>query len=53
MTIACEQANSLAFAMYGQAIPVMFDFVDPIKPGWDLGSPAWQAWCKLYSTHAA
>jgi len=38
VAVAGEQPHALALALDDQAIAVVFDFVEPVRPGGDFGS---------------
>jgi hypothetical protein len=43
MAVAGEQPNRLAVALDDQAVAVVFDFMDPVWAGRDLGPARWDA----------
>ena len=49
--VASEQPHALALALDDQAIAVMLDFVDPIRPGRNLGSACRDAGFERNITH--
>lgn len=38
VAVAGEQANALSVLLDDQSIAIMFDFVEPIVPGWNRGA---------------
>ena len=43
MAVSGEQANAFALAVNHQAVAVVFDFMQPIRPGRNLSSSRWDA----------
>ena len=43
VAIAGDQAHTIAVALHAKPVTVIFDLVEPVRGGWNLGAASWDA----------